>query len=43
MTEVERAFKLMLTEYPDVLTVQQVAKMMKLASEKPNGFPPGFP
>ncbi len=28
MTEVERAFKLMLTEYPDVLTVQQVAKIL---------------
>ena len=28
MKEIERAFKLMLTEYPDVLTVQEVAKIL---------------
>ena len=28
MKEIDRAFKLMLTEYPDVLTVQEVAKIL---------------
>ena len=28
MKEIERAIKLMLTEYPDVLTVQEVAKIL---------------
>lgn len=28
MKEIDHAFKLMLTEYPDVLTVQEVAKIL---------------
>lgn len=28
MTEMERAYKLMLTEYPDVLNVHQVAEIL---------------
>lgn len=36
MKEIDRAFKLMLTEYPDVLTVQEVAKIL---GSRPAGLP----